>query len=279
MSNPRSLIVAALILMVGACGGDTTGPARGSGVYRLATVNGMPVPYSSPPSTGLSSTIVSGDLYLRPDGTFGLGVQCTCTPPPFGECTCQVHQGPILEGVWRRDGSTLHLTGHGGADIDAELRGDSVMVTFGGAGPVYVFRRDRRARVSPAPVAGTYIMTALMGRPDLTYEYTIEGRHYTYQILYDTLTVIDDVFFRRKRAEITVSAAADTFRHSFTAAGGFDVDAETLVLRHYAVPAPSAVPRLDSLRILQDGLERHHWMIDPTTGQLLDRRETYTRLR
>lgn len=187
MNNPRTLIDAALILLVGACGGGATGPARGSGVYRLATVNGSPVPYSFPPSIGL--TIVSGDLYLRPDGTFGLGVQCACWPPPFGGgCTCLVPGAQILEGVWRRDGSTLHLTAQGDADIDAELRGDSVMVTFDGGGPVYVFRRDRRARVNPAPVAGMYIVTALMGRPDLTYEYTLEGTHYTYRVLYDMLT-------------------------------------------------------------------------------------------
>jgi hypothetical protein len=90
--------------------------------------------------------------------------------------------------------------------------------------------------------------------------------------------VIDGVFFRRKREEITVRAAADTFHRSLTGAGGFDVDGETLVLRHYVVPAPSAVPLRDSLRILQDVLERHRRTVDPTTGQLLDWRETYTRL-
>src|SRR5690606_13477551 len=106
MSNHRSLIVAAVILMVGACGGATTGPARGSGLYRLASVDGAPVPVHFPPSTGLEP-VLSGDLYLRADGTFGLGLQCTLCG--------------LLEGAWRLDGSTLHLTGHGGADIAAEL--------------------------------------------------------------------------------------------------------------------------------------------------------------
>lgn len=262
MSNHRSLIAAAVILMAGACGGDTTGPVRGSGLYRLASVDGMPVPVYFPPSTGLDP-ILGGDLYLRADGTFGLGLQC--------------FQCGLDEGAWRLDGSTLHLTGRGGADIDAELKGDSVTTTLGGSGPVFVFRRDRRARVSPAPVAGTYVMTALMGRPDLTFEYTLDEGRYTFQILYDTLTVIDDVFFRRKREEITVLPSGDTSRHSFAVAGAFDVEAETLRLRHYA--AASVAPPQDSLRILQDGLERRLARAHPVSGQPLDWRETYARLR
>jgi len=154
MNHPRPLVVAALILTAGACGGDATGPIRGAGIYRLATVDGLPLPVLYSPSTGLEP-ILSGDLYLRADGTFGLGVQCACTG--------------LLEGAWRLDGSTLHLTGHSGVDIDAELRGDSVAVGFGESSSVYVFKRDRRTRVSPTPVAGTYVMTALRGRVSLRF--------------------------------------------------------------------------------------------------------------
>lgn len=265
MSNPRSLTAAAVILMLCACGGDTTGPARGAGIYRLATVDGAPVPVFFSPSTGLEP-ILSGDLYLRADGTFGLGLQCTC----------EFH-----EGVWRLDGTTLRLTGHGGADIAAELQGDSVSARFGESGSVFVFRRDSRARVSPAPVAGTYVMTALMGRPDLTFEYTVDETQHAFQILYDTLTVIDDVFFRRTREETTIRVlpTGDTLRtgQSFTLAGAFDVEGGTLLLRHYA--AASVAPPQDSLRILQDGLERRLARVHPTTGQPLDWRETYARLR
>lgn len=150
-------------------------------------------------------------------------------------------------------------------------------LVFGESSHVYVFRRDRRARVSPAPVAGTYVMTALMGRPDLTFEYTRDDSQYAFQVRYDTLTVIDDVFFRRTREEITVLPSGDTFRHSFAVAGAFDVEAETLQLRHYA--AASVTPPQDSLRILQDGLERRRATIHPGTGQPLDWREKYTRLR
>ncbi|HLT91497.1 MAG TPA: hypothetical protein VKZ85_11175 [Woeseiaceae bacterium] len=259
MSNHRSLIVAAVILVVGACGGDTTGPARGSGLYRLASVNGVPVPAYFPPSTGLDA-VLSGDLYLRADGTFGLGLQCT----PCG----------LLEGAWRLAGSTLHLTRHGGADIAAELEGDSVSLVFSESDRVYVFRRDRRARVNPASVAGTYVMTELMGRPDLTFEYTVGEEQYVFRILYDTLTVIDDVFFRRAREEITIRVATgDTVSsQSFASSGAFDVEGETLLLRHYFSDAAVAPPQ-DSLRILEDGLERRVAIRSP------DWRETYTRLR
>src|SRR5690606_7505855 len=141
----------------------------------------------------------------------------------------------LLEGAWRLDGSTLHLTGHGGADIAAELEGDSVSLVFGESGRAFVFRRDRRTRVSPAPLAGTYVLTALMGRPDLTFEYTVGEEQYAFQILYDTLTVSDDVFFRRTREEITIGVATgDTVSgQSFAASGAFDVEGETLLLRHY----------------------------------------------
>src|SRR5690606_3290571 len=99
------------------------------------------------------------------------------------------------------------------------------------------------------------------------------------RVRYDTLTVIDEVFFRRTREEITIRVlpSGDTLRagQSFAVVGSFDVEGGTLLLRHYA--AASVAPPQDSLRILQDGLERRLARVHPTTGQPLDWRETYAR--
>lgn len=265
MSKPRLLIGSAMILVLDACGGDATGPARGSGLYRLATVDGGPVPRHYPPGTGLQS-ILGGDLYLRADGTFGLGLQCACA---------------FLEGSWRLNGSTLRLTGHGGPDIEAVLEGDSVTTTLGESAPVLVFRLERRAKVSPAPVTGTYVVTALMGRTDLTFEYTLGATQHAFRIVYDTLTVIDDVFFLRKREELSIAVgpSGDTLRSgkSFAVVGAFDADAEILVLRHYA--DASVAPPQDSLLILENGLERRRATVHPATGQPLVWQERYARVR
>ena len=40
--------------------------------FRLASVNGVALPYVSPPSVGAYATVDAGDLLLRDDGTFVL---------------------------------------------------------------------------------------------------------------------------------------------------------------------------------------------------------------
>ena len=71
----RRVITSAALSLLAACG-DSTAPATGSGLYRLATVNASALPYLCPPSNSTSyyCTIYGGELLLRPDATFALAI-------------------------------------------------------------------------------------------------------------------------------------------------------------------------------------------------------------
>src|SRR5688572_10918188 len=57
-----------------ACG-DPTGSPAVAGHYRLASVDGQPLPYVAPPSTGFGGEAIRhGDLVLRGDRTFRIGI-------------------------------------------------------------------------------------------------------------------------------------------------------------------------------------------------------------
>jgi hypothetical protein len=254
-----TVVAAATLLLVG-CGDDINEPPRGAGIYRLVSVNGRALPVYFAPSTGLPP-ILSGDLHLRADGTFGLGVQCSL-------CS-------LIEGAWQRDGADLRLTGHDAATIDARIEGDSVTLTFSGVDNVYVFKRDRSRSADPTRVSGTYVVTALMGRPDLTYEMTRgEGSSEIFRIEYDSLTILDGLFFRHARKEMRLITSAEDpdgspiYVSSMTGHGAYDVEGDLLLLRHYA----SQSPAVDSVWILPNGLERRR------PNLFVDWRETYTRV-
>ena len=262
-------VVAAAILLLAGCGDDVSEPPRGAGVYRLASMNGMRVPVYFPPSIGLAP-LLSGDLHLRADGTFGLGFQ----------------SGGFFEGSWQLDGADLRLTDPRRATIDGRLEGDSVTLTLIGFNEqefVYVFERDRSRGAKPTRVSGTHVVTALMGSPDLTYEFTSsDGRSTTVRIVYDSLTILDGVFFRHAR-EVVVGRSwgpsDPPLNSSYTLAvhGAYDVDGEVLALRHY-ISAPF-VPAVDSVWILTNRLERRQPDGLARPDEPLDWRETYTRVR
>lgn len=68
----RPALVAALVLVGAACGGDGTGPDEGSvvGSYTLRTINGQSLPYTTLSAGVNRAEVLSSSLSLNPDGTF-----------------------------------------------------------------------------------------------------------------------------------------------------------------------------------------------------------------
>ena len=68
----RPALVAALLLVGAACGGDSTGPDEGSivGSYTLRTINGQNLPFTTLSSGLNKAEVLSSSLSLNTDGTF-----------------------------------------------------------------------------------------------------------------------------------------------------------------------------------------------------------------
>lgn len=55
---------------------EATRPPAAVGHYELVSVNGQPVPIYGPPSMGFAGPLIpAGNLVLRTDGTYSLGLQ------------------------------------------------------------------------------------------------------------------------------------------------------------------------------------------------------------
>jgi hypothetical protein len=165
----------ALAIMLAACGSDSTGPASVAGLYRLGSVNGQPIPWVSPLSMGYHFGIEHGDLHLRANGSYGLGIGGT--------------GGWLDEGPFRVTGKTVRLLPPGGAwpdTITATLAGDSVVVDraegeLPGDRPVLpapfpAIRMVFKRTAVPNPVApGAFVLVAINGRTSLVEQDTVIG--------------------------------------------------------------------------------------------------------
>ena len=228
----RSFLPAFLTLVTAACGDSPLGSRAAAGYYRLESVNGQPLPYVAPPSSGFVEVIDYGDLLLRGSGAFSLGVRAI--------------GGGYMTGRYRVDDDELRLTvpapepGQPAFDITGTADGDSVVVDLGTAPSVrrYLFRRDER---DPAPIApGLYTLRAIdddAAAPFLRYEEVSSGNRHTATVLYDSIQFVDAVFYRRHRAESARTDWSDgNFNESsraWTVYGAYDRSANGVVLRPY----------------------------------------------
>src|SRR5687768_17252694 len=75
-SRTRQAVTCGTLSLLAACG-DSTAPGAGSAFFRLATVNSRPLPFICPPGIGtsVSCVIYRGELLLRRDATFTLGIE------------------------------------------------------------------------------------------------------------------------------------------------------------------------------------------------------------
>jgi hypothetical protein len=79
---PDGRIAAALFVCGLLACGDTAGPSRLDGTFPLTHIGAEPLPTwgNSSPSSGGPLWVISGELTLRPDGTFALGGESTLAP-------------------------------------------------------------------------------------------------------------------------------------------------------------------------------------------------------
>lgn len=261
---PRRLYCALFFgLALGACGGDPppAGPAAVAGLYRLRSINGQPVPYGIPTSSGFF-WITHGELLLRPDGTFTAGIA-------DGD-------GGVAVGTYSvSGGSVLALRpqtgGYGEAIVlSGFVAGDSAVVEVPGApwapsssGSRYAYQRS--VVPTPGPVtAGTYVLSEVNGVPEgvggagfVFYDGTSAGHRFVRRVLFDTLTFADGVFFRRHRATLDSSFWVDAPAPTTASRNGVDWGSYTggaaaIALQPYAEPGSAP----DSLRVASQTLTR-----------------------
>jgi hypothetical protein len=211
-----AITVAMLCTVVGfaACGdGPTEGRSPIVGRYTLATVNGEELPWSGMiATTGPAATVTSGDLVLRADGSFGVGL---VGAPPYFQLGRYSVDSTTAAG---ERALTLHyLVGPTEADsarAPLVMSGDSLIWAMppaeGFLGVRFAFVRS--AAAAPA-VRGKFALTSVDA--DATPPFVIfdvpdgEGRLLV-AAGFDTLTFNDDgVFYQQHRAEHSLHVDAD----------------------------------------------------------------------
>jgi hypothetical protein len=238
----RALLTVALFAL--ACDDGPSGPNAVSGVFRLVSVNGQPVPWASPPSMGLLITVDHGDLHLRGNGTFGLGVGGSL--------------GWFVSGQYRAfEDNRVRLMLTNGSAIDTmtlTVRGDSAVLTLTNR---YVFKRVATPQtITP----GIFVLAAINGRgPPLTEGDTvINGERYVARVQYDTVTFLDGMFYQRHRSESAVRylASGDSVvgAAEWTNFGAHDRINGAVILRRYWTN--SSEPRSDTLWTVGNDLVR-----------------------
>src|SRR5687768_7635136 len=132
----RPALVAALLLVGAACGGDSTGPDEGSivGSYTLRTINGQNLPYTTLSAGVNTAEVLSSSLSLNTDGTFR-----------EERSVRRTHQGvPVTEaemkfGTYTSTGSGVTFSVTTGAQVSGKRGGGSI--TFVEEGFTFVFVR------------------------------------------------------------------------------------------------------------------------------------------
>ena len=265
--NAAQLFALLIAASLASCGGDgPTGPAAAAGTYRLRTVNGGPLPYMSQTLFGFVS-ITSGDMVLRRDETFTLGM------------TDGV--GSVALGTYDVSGSalTLRLVGAGSGQpviLSGLVAGDSAVVevtpspTFGGPTMRYAYERYSPA---PGPITnGRYALVAVTGVAQsggpgfVTYDSTAGGSHTVERILYDTLTFSDGVLFHRHQAEELTWNDALSSSSERAEWGSYTGTSGMIVLHPYATPSASpdsfqATPATLTKAYTRSGLALHYAMV------------------
>ena len=211
-----------LITILAACGSDATGPGRVAGLYRLASVNGQPLPWSSPPSLGFCClAIAHGELELRANGSYGLGIGGS--------------DGWLEEGDFRVTDTAVRLLPPPGAPPETTtvtLAGDSAVIQ---RAVRLVFKR-----ISPpnAIAPGPFVLTAVNGRTSLVeLDTTMNDQRFVARVRYDTITFMDRIFYRRHRRHELVRylSNGDSVKgdFEFTIFGAHDVATGMVILRNY----------------------------------------------
>ena len=271
MTRRRSCLALVAAVSALACEDGSTQPNRlhvVPGLYRLLSINGVPLPYLSPPSLGFPSMHVTrGDLLLRGDGTFALGHAGSA--------------GFFVSGTYAWSNDSLGLTPAGGQPADVArygVNGDSIILDRPASGlqsaTRYVYRRTG---LVPVPVpALKYLLARINGRapPLIETDTTIGSVRFVARVHFDSLSFFDGMFYRRHRSQSSTAylAGGDSTRGSeeWVMHGTYmrAPDADAIILLPYFAVNAWDEPR-DSLAVSGSSLVRTTQLIGGT------RQDTY----
>lgn len=255
-----ALIACVATVATAACS-DSTAPSRAVGHYELVAVNGNPMPLLPSVTVHAITPLYLGDLVLRADGTYGLAI------------------GFFTEGTWTLDGTRLNLGQsrlQGSSPPEAAFDGDSIVIDIAGSGsqaaigylpPMhYLFRRS--AATPSVVTSGSFVLTTVNGRgePFILSDTTISGVRSVDQVLFDSVTFRDGVFFREHRAENYTGLYGASSASEFIANGSYRGRPDSLLLS-----LNGSYPTTDRLAVEQQQLVRRRQF---TTGTVEER---YTR--
>jgi hypothetical protein len=126
----RAPLVGALVFILAGCGADGgTGPVSIVGSYRLASVDGAPIPMTLAPGivTGADrSDVYFGALVLGADGTARMSVCTRHTTVPTVWVTYSDQQA-----TYTRRADALDLAWVGGGTTQARMESDAIAVPYG----------------------------------------------------------------------------------------------------------------------------------------------------
>jgi hypothetical protein len=243
-----------IVLATSACGDGILNPRSVPGFYRLRSVNGLPLPYITPPSVGLGLTqIWRGDLVLRPNRTFAHGGSGL---------------GGFVEGSYAMtgDGFVFQMDGvFPGNGTVARVSGDSITFTYTESTDRTFILTYRRAPL-PAPLPNTgYRLTSINGRTDsplIAYDTVMEPFRYLSRIPFDSITLSEGVFFRRHRLQLDSSYTLATGpigadSDEWTVWGAYErAPSGTIVVLHHYYQPSGWVRARDTLELEGDTLVR-----------------------
>ena len=175
-----------LLVLLAGCNDTPTVPAGGA-FFRLSLVNGVALPANI-----AGSTWTNGDLLLRGDKTFRLGLNSATGIP--------------LDGTYTLSGNAVEFRANG-STREGEYFGNRaayyVSTIFGQV--QYVF--DRATPVPTSTIDGRFALTAVEGAvqmPDGSFVLdTVDASgRVVFRWLFDTLTFTDGMFVRRREATL-----------------------------------------------------------------------------
>jgi len=147
----------------------------------------------------------------------------------------------------------------------------------------YLFRRSEMP--DPPIASGTYVLTSVNGRSDLSVEHLNTHGRFVHRVLYDTLTFHEGLYFRQARAERFVtwpsySAPDSTYSsRAWSGHGLYAGSGDTLILMDLGSRGVGNGKMVDTLAIGGAILTRRVPQLDPETGEIVSREEVYTRRR
>ena len=247
------------VAVAAACG-DGVGPLRNApGYYRLIAINGQPLPYISPPSTGTPLAISRGDLVLRSNGSFANGLGAN------------LGLGSVAEGTYQLSDREISLRASGvpaGSEVHGLMSGDSIFFLWPDLYGQTATFTYRRASLPANPVSSPhYRLRSIDGRtaePLIAYDTTIAGTHYVGNVLFDSLAFSDGVFFRQHRSQSAVTYPPNGLPlaggEEWITWGAYEPRPGGVVLVHYSPPMISS-PARDSLAIAGDTLIRRTTLV------------------